>query len=134
MKRIVGIALVALGVAGCAKSADKVAASYVSPLAYEQYNCQQIGAEAERIAARVAQTTGAQNRQATNDAVATTVGLVVFWPALFFIGGDDERSYELARLKGEMEAVEKVSIAKSCGIEFRHEPEPEVKPVRERSS
>lgn len=119
---------------GCAKSADKIAAAYVSPLSYEQYSCQQIGMEAERISARVMQVTGAQNQKATNDAVATTVGIVIFWPALFFIGGDDATSYELARLKGEMEAVEKVSIAKSCGIEFRHEPEPEVKPAREKSS
>lgn len=37
------------------------------------------------------------------------VGLVLFWPALFFLAGDDQKE-ELARLKGEYEALEKASI------------------------
>ena len=122
MFRIV-VALLAAATAGaCAKSADKVTAAYVSPLGYDQYNCQQIAQEAERISARVQQAAGAQNKQATSDAVATTVGIVIFWPALFFIGGDDATTYELARLKGEIEAIERASIAKNCGIVFQQAP------------
>lgn len=115
-------AMIALG--ACAKSADKVAAAYVSPLSYQQYDCAQISQEAERISARVQQLTGVQNKKATSDAVATTVSIVVFWPALFFIGGDDATTAELARLKGEMEAIERVSIEKKCGIVFERPPEP----------
>jgi len=29
-----------------------------------------------------------QDSQASKDAVATTVGVIVFWPTLFLIGGD----------------------------------------------
>ena len=46
------------------------------------------------------------------------VGLVLFWPALFFIKGNDEKAGELARVRGEMEAIQQASIEKNCGIKF----------------
>jgi len=46
------------------------------------------------------------------------VGLVLFWPSLFFIRGDRETRAELARLKGELDAIEQMSIRKNCGIKF----------------
>ena len=106
----------------CATAPDKIEASYVSPLAYERYNCDQLSQEAERLSYRAADATGAQRKKAKNDAVATGVALVLFWPALFFIKGKGDASEsEIARLKGKMEAIEKVSIQKSCNIQFRQE-------------
>jgi hypothetical protein len=60
-----------------------------------------------------------QDEKATGDAVATGVALVLFWPAAFFIKGDGATAAELGRLKGEFEALEKVSIQKGCGIRFQ---------------
>ena len=111
-------------VAGCAKSAEKVTASYVSPLNYQSYNCTQLAQEAERISTRAVTLTGVQNNKATSDAVATTVAVVVFWPAAFLVGGDDAQTAELARLKGEMETMEQVSIQKKCPIAFQREAAP----------
>jgi len=54
----------------------------------------------------------------------TTVGIVVFWPALFFLGGNDQQTAELARLRGEMEAIEQVSVRKRCNIQFQHGAQP----------
>lgn len=65
---------------------------------------------------------GVQDSKATNDAVATGVGVVLFFPVLFFIKGDSTTGAELARLKGEMEAIEQASIQKGCKIEFRPSP------------
>ena len=115
------MALLALGLCGCAKSADQVSAAYVSPIHYQSYTCLQLGQEAERMSARAVALTGAQNRQAASDAVATTVAVVIFWPAAFMVGGDNAQTAELARLKGEMEAIEQVAIQKKCGIVFRTE-------------
>jgi hypothetical protein len=109
-------------VSGCASTSDKVTATYVSPMQYDSYNCQQLGEEAQRISARAAQAAGAQDSQATKDAVATTAAIIVFWPAAFFVQGDKQNAAELARLKGELEAVEQVSIRKQCGIQFRRGP------------
>lgn len=109
----------ALVLAGCAQNADEVQASYVSPLNYQSFSCQQIEQEARRVSARATQAAGVQDRSAQGDAVATGVALVLFWPALFFIDGDDETAAELARLRGEQDALEQASIQKNCGIVFQ---------------
>lgn len=118
MRIVVACAAAAL-VAGCAKSADKIAATYVSPYQYQHFTCPQIAEEAQRLSHRASVLTGAQDEKATKDAVVTTVGIVIFWPALFFIGGDDQQTAELGRIRGELEAVEQVSVRKNCGITFR---------------
>lgn len=116
------IAIVAaLSMGACAKTADRVSAAYVSPMQYQGHSCQQLAQEAERISARAIALTGAQNSRAAGDAVATTVAIVVFWPAAFLVGGDDAQTAELARLKGDMDAIEQVSIQKKCGITFQRE-------------
>src|SRR5215475_8612492 len=120
MRRVLVCVLIsAFSVAGCATSSDKVTASYVSPMQYENWNCRQLAEEAQRVSHHAAAAAGAQDSQATKDAVATTVGVIVFWPALFLIGGDKQTAAELARLKGEMDAIEQTSIRKRCGIQFQ---------------
>jgi hypothetical protein len=88
-------------------------------MAYASYSCPQLREEATRISTRAVQATGQQDSKATSDAVATGVGIILFWPALLFIKGDNTTAAELSRLKGEMEAIEQTSIHKKCGIEFR---------------
>ncbi len=123
------LVLVAGMLCGCASSADKISASYVSPLAYQQYTCQQIGAEGERLSRRAAEVAGVQDQKATNDAVATGVAIVLFWPAAFMISGDGQSAAELGRLRGEMDALEQASIQKNCGIRFaKHPPTPPPQP------
>ena len=80
---------------------------------------QQIEMEATRVTSRAAQAAGVQDSKSTNDAVAMGVGLVLFWPSLFFIKGDGQSAAELGRLKGEFEALEQASIQKNCGIQFQ---------------
>lgn len=112
-------ALLATGLYACAHSSDQIAAQYVSPLVYEDYDCRQISAEHERINRRVHQLAASIDKNARGDSIAMGVGLVLFWPALFFIDGDSPEAAEYARLKGEYETLEKVSIQKNCGLEFQ---------------
>ena len=111
-----------LSITGCATKSDDIKAAYISPLNYEQYTCEQLGAEAQRVSARAAETAGIQDKKASGDAVAVGVGLIIFWPALLFIKGKGANESELARLKGEMETIEKVSIQKNCGFQFQGQP------------
>lgn len=113
---------------GCAKSSEMVTGSYVSPLQYQNYNCPQLGEEAERISSRVAHLSGVQDKKRSDDQVATAAAIVLFWPAAFLVGGDDQTTAELARLKGEFETIEKVSIQKSCNLQFRHQTVPPKQP------
>lgn len=118
MKRLLG-SIVVISLAGCASSADNIGAAYVSPTLYANLNCAQLREEAMRVSSRAAQVAGVQNQKATNDAVATTVGVVLFWPALFFIKGDSTTAAELSRLKGEMDAIEQANVRMKCGIQFQ---------------
>jgi len=124
MKETIAAAGIAAALAACASSSETVTGSYVSPLQFQNYSCQQIGEEAQRISAHVAQLSGVQDQKRSNDAVATTAAVIIFWPAAFLVGGNDQTTAELARMKGEFEAVEKVSIQKNCGIQFQKAPPP----------
>jgi hypothetical protein len=109
----------AMCVSACASSSADIKAAYASPMSYQPYDCTQLAAEADRISARVTQAAGVQDSNRTSDAVLTTVGVVVFWPALFALKGDGNNAAELARLKGEMEALEGEAIRKKCNITFQ---------------
>jgi hypothetical protein len=107
-----------LTLAGCASSAKDITPAYVSPFIYQNLSCQQLAQEAQGISARATQLTGAQDQQRTNDAIATTAAVIVFWPAAFLVGGDKQTAAELAQMKGQMNAVEQVAIQKNCNIQF----------------
>lgn len=85
---------------------------------YMDFSCSEISHEAQRLSQRAALAAGEQDRKSTNDAVATGVAVVLFWPAAFLIKGDGAASTEVARLKGEMDAIEQASHMKRCGIAF----------------
>src|SRR5581483_7706905 len=98
----ISVPLLAAALGGCASSSANIQASYVSPLQYQNYTCAQLSQEAQAVSAHAAQVAGVQDSNRTSDAVVTTVGVVIFWPALFFMKGDGPTAAELARLKGEM--------------------------------
>jgi hypothetical protein len=108
---------------GCASSAADVAPAYVSPVAYQNYTCQQLALEAQSISTRAATLSGAQDKQRSNDGLATAAAVVIFWPAAFFVGGDKQTAAELSQMKGQMVAVEQASIARKCNIQFQGKPE-----------
>ena len=114
-KSVALILIVAFLSSGCATSPDKIRATYVSPLQYYGLSCEQIREEMIRVSAKVGEVTGVQQSEATKDAWAMGVGLILFWPALFFLMGSDKKA-ELGRLKGEYEALETVAIRKNCGF------------------
>ncbi|MGV3491198.1 MAG: hypothetical protein ACO1OG_07740 [Devosia sp.] len=119
MKRTITLVAACAVLAGCATSPKDIAPAYVSPILYQNLTCDQLAQEAARVSQAAAVATGAQQDQASKDAVMTTVGVVLFWPSLFFIGGDKGNAAEVARLKGEMQAIEQANISKNCGLQFK---------------
>jgi hypothetical protein len=115
---IIAAAMAAL-TSACATYSEKITPTYVSPVIYEHLSCRQIAEEATRVAQRAAIAAGAQDSQANKDNALTAATIIIFWPAAFFIGGDRANATEVGRLKGEMDALEQVSIKKNCGIQFR---------------
>lgn len=105
----------------CAQKSDDITASYVSPNEYTGYSCNQLRAEANRVASRASSAMATQDKSAQNDGTAVAVGAILFWPALFFIKGDKATATEVASLKGQIDAIEKANIALDCGIKFQNE-------------
>ena len=60
------------------------------------------------------QLAGRLDEAASNDKVLMGVGLVLFWPALFALGGTKQQEADFARLKGEYDAIQQAMIAKKC--------------------
>ena len=107
------IVLLAGILSACASKSSKIDANYVSPLMYASYDCEMLTGEYARLIQRSNSVNKKQDDVASKDGVATGVGLVLFWPALFFIDNDDMRE-EVAQLKGEVIAVEQASVQKKC--------------------
>lgn len=102
-------------VSGCASSSKEIQAAYVSPMTYQDFSCSQLIAESQRIQRRVSGAAGAVDDRASGDKMKMGVGLVLFWPTLFFLKGDGPEAQELARLRGEYEAIEQTYNRKDCG-------------------
>ena len=91
--RVLGIVALGAALGGCASSAADITPAYVSPVAYQNYTCQQLALEAQSISTRAATLSGAQDSQRTKDGWATAA------------------------------AVEQASIAKKCNIQFQGKPD-----------
>jgi hypothetical protein len=116
--RTVYVFVAASILAGCASRSGDIAEAYVSPLQYQSFSCGQLREEAARISARAAIASGAQDQNATNDTIATTAAVILFWPAAFMIKGNGANAQEIAQLKGDMDAIEQANIQKKCNIQF----------------
>lgn len=110
---IISTLIASFVISGCATSAKNVPASYVPTLSYQSSDCGQLNAEAARIQAKLVETGGQLDKAADNDKVLTGVALLVFWPAVFFLGNKAQEA-EYGRLKGDYDAINKVAIEKKC--------------------
>lgn len=105
-----------LMLAGCASRPENIPTQYVSAIQYQDYECEQISAEMSRISSRVSALNGSLENKAAGDTAQMAIGMVLFWPALFFLeGGDGPEAQEYGRLKGEYEALQQASVQKKCG-------------------
>ena len=107
-KVIVLIGLISLS--GCMNMptpASQITGSYVSPLKYEKYGCDQLSAESSSLARRENQLVIAQEQR------INTSETQAFWYG--YGQGDGIEASELANVKGEKEAVRTAMDSKSCG-------------------
>ena len=102
----------------------------ISPLQYQDYSWKQISAELQRVSSRAQQVANDVNRNADGDTAAMAAGLILFWPALFFIDGDSPQAQEYGRLKGEYDALEQAGIKKNCGLDYSNNPFTEIEKAR----
>jgi len=117
----------------CASNPDKIQSTYVSPIQYSDYSCKQVSLEMANVSRRVSELYGSLDKEASADNAQMAVGLILFWPALFFLeGGDGPQASEYARLKGQREALETVAVQKNCdpGMMPKFEPPKKPEPIK----
>jgi hypothetical protein len=115
MKKVIAATLsLSLVTSGCATSSKDLPTAYVSPLQYNGYDCSQLSGEVQRVQSRIAQLGGRLDEAASNDKALTGVGLILFWPVLFALGGTKQQEAEYSRLKGEYDAVTQATVLRKC--------------------
>ena len=101
---------VLLLLAGCAKPPGDIAATAVSTDPYMQMNCASLAAEKAGKEAQLSRISSEQQETADRDAAWMTI---IHVPVASMSKGDKEP--EIARLKGQLNAISHASAAKSCG-------------------
>lgn len=92
MKKLgVYVQIGAIALAGCSTASKDITPVAVSPMQYQSYDCDQIAPEQRRIHARVGELGGKLDQAASNDNTIGWVGGLLFWPALFWLGGTKNR-------------------------------------------
>lgn len=99
---------------GCSTASKDVPTAYISPMQYQAFECNQLSAESTRLLQRVNQLGGRLDEAAANDKAIATAGGLLFWPALFALGGTKQQEAEYGRLKGEYDAVQQSAVQKKC--------------------
>jgi len=124
MNKILTIAACAVALNACATPPEKISSAYVSPLQYKDYDCDQITMETDRVSRRVQSLNASLKKTASDDSAQLAIGMVLFFPALFFLeGSDGADAQEYARLKGESEALQSAAVQKKCTINSVKKPE-----------
>ena len=117
MKKPIATTLSAIAfLSACSTASKDISAVYVSPMQYQSYDCDQLAGETQRIQARVTQLGGRLDEAATHDKQITGVGVILFWPALFALGGTKQQEADYALLRGEYDAVQQAAITKKCHV------------------
>jgi len=99
----------AAALGACAKSPESISPSYVSEVGYQAWSCQQLSEETLRLSSAYATAAQQQEKARTND----VVGVILIGLPVSSLSGDNIAP-EIARLKGEQEAVRKAMVVKNC--------------------
>jgi hypothetical protein len=107
--RKTALVIVAAALCGCAKSPESISPAYTSDITYRPLSCQELATESARISQALATASTQQEKARTND----TVGVIFLGLPVSTLSGDNIAP-EIARLKGEDEAIHRVSMEKHC--------------------
>lgn len=111
MKMMMAAATIAVLAAGCAKSPDSISPSYISEFSYQPLSCEMLGQEDARLAQALATASSQQEKARSND----IAGVILIGLPVSSLSGDNIAP-EIARLKGEREAINRVRLSKGCRI------------------
>ena len=112
-----GVAVAAITILllpACASRPENVVASHVSSSRYAERTCKSLARELDEVQDALRAQSAKLNDKATQDAVVTGVGVILFWPVLFALGNNAGLEGDVARLKGEEQAIRKQLREQEC--------------------
>jgi hypothetical protein len=118
--RTAAIAAMAIAVSACAKHPDSIAASYVSQASFRGLSCGALAQESVRLNSILSRASTQQENARTND----VIGILLIGVPVSTLSGDNIAP-EIARLKGEQDALNRRMLEAGCssdgGDEVREE-------------
>ncbi len=107
----------ATSLAACAADPAHIGAAYASPIPYQTLDCQQLALEGYRHQAAEADAAAKQNQIRSEDAV----GLILIGLPVSSMSGNSIAT-EVARLKGEHQALYEVAVQKGRPVQPQQSP------------
>ncbi len=107
--RTAAIAAVAISLSACAKHPDSIAATYVSQASFRGLSCGALAQESLRLNSVLSRASTQQENARTNDAI----GILLIGIPVSTLSGDNIAP-EIARLKGEQEALNRRMLEAGC--------------------
>lgn len=98
----------------CATRPENVVASHVSSSRYYERTCKSLAREYDEVQDALRAQSVKLDNKATQDAVVTGVGVILFWPVLFALGNNAGLEGDVARLKGEEQAIRRQMREQDC--------------------
>lgn len=113
-RTVAALTIAAMTLPGCATRPENVAASHVSSSRYADRTCKSLARELDEVQDALRAQSAKLNDKATQDAVVTGVGVVLFWPVLFALGNNSGLEGHVARLKREEQAIRRQMREADC--------------------
>jgi hypothetical protein len=109
MRKFVALLGVGAVAAACAPTPESIQPAYVSEVPFQSWTCQQLGEEQLRLGSALATASGQQNTARSND----VAGVIFLGLPVGSMSGQSIAP-QIARYKGEQEAVHKAIIRNQC--------------------
>lgn len=107
--KLITVLISTILLSACATASKDIMPTYVSPLQYQGYSCQQLSLEEQRLRVRVTELGGRIDEKASRDKLLAATPYTVW-----FVGGNKDQQAEFARLSGELNALQQAAIQQSC--------------------
>ena len=116
MKKTIILVILSFFIASCATSPDKLKTQYIPASTYSNLDCDQIAGSLRQKNSKMENLYASLKSESQTDSTQMAVGMLLFWPSLLFLeGSDSPDAATYSRLKGEVEALNEISITKKCG-------------------
>ena len=108
-------AVLLLSACTSAKQSGQINKAYVSSAKYSSFTCEQLIQESELIRAREPAIAAKVDQHYKSQKNTEAVAWLLFWPAVFWLDDGSKEANQLAKVRGELDAVRSAMMSKKCG-------------------